>query len=411
MLLGDARERAVSGAQVAQNRQVRVEHVHALIVGSERVEHAGFVEHIHRLDALGVERVHIVFAVWRLVHEAGTFDRVDVVGSEDLEGVRAGGTALGKRLVISEIREDRPVAPPFHLGALELAHNLVVVAEFLGVRVETRLADIEFLAGELALRRAHLDIVDVSADDDGEVGGHGPRGGGPEHGVGVVFVTQFDGDGYGGVLTILVDVGIHAQLVVAQRGAVLRAVRQHAVALVGQALFVQLLERPHDGFHVRDVKRLVAVVEVHPAALTVHVFTPFVGVLEHGGAAGVVELGDAHLVDVVDRVDAEFLLRFELGRQAVRIPPEDAVDLVALHGLVARDDILRVAGQQVAVVRQAVGERRAVEEHELVLAVIAGRAAFYGFVEGVVGVPIIQHRFLELGEIRVRRDIGALLAG
>ena len=152
-------------------------------------------------------------------------------------------------------------------------------------------------------------------------------------------------------------------------------------------------------------------VEVHPTALTVHVFTPFVGVFEHGSTAGVVELGDAHLVDVVDRIDAEFLLRLKLGGQAVRVPSEHAVDLVTLHGLVARDDILRVAGQQVAVVRQAVGKRRAVEEHELVLAVIAGWAAFHGFVEGVVGIPIIQHGLFELGEVRVRRDVGALLAG
>ena len=411
MLLGDAGERTVTGTQVTQNRQVRVEHEHALVVRGQRVEHARFVKHIHGLDALGVERVHIIFAIRCLVHEAGTFNRVDIVGGEDLERVRAGGATFGECLVVREVREDRPIAPAFHLGAFEFAHDFIVVTELLGVGLKTRLADIELLAGELALRRAHFDIVDVSADDDGEVGRHSPRGGGPEHGVSVVLVTQFDGHGYGGVLPILIDVGIHAQLMVAQRGAILGAIRQHAVAFVGEALVVQLLERPHDGFHVRGVQGLIPVVEVHPTALTVHVFTPFVRVFEHGSTAGVVELGDAHLVDVVDRVNAEFLLRFELRRQTVRVPPEDAVDFVAFHGLVAGDDVLRVSGQQVAVVRQAVGERRAVEEHELVLAVVAGWAAFYGFVEGVVSVPIIQHGLFELGEIRVRRDVGALFAG
>ena len=53
--------------------------------------------------------------------------------------------------------------------------------------------------------------------------------------------------------------------------------------------------------------------EVHPTGLTMHVVLPFVGVLQHGSAAGVVELVDAHLLDLVDRVDAEFLLRLKLG--------------------------------------------------------------------------------------------------
>ena len=196
-----------------------------------------------------------------------------------------------------------------------------------------------------------------------------------------------------------------------QRRLVLRAVRQHAVALVCQALVVQLLERPHHGLHVRDVQGLVAVLEIDPAGLTVHVVLPLVRVLEHGRAAGVVELVDAQFLDLVDGVDAQFLLGLKLGRQTVRVPAEHAVDAVALHGLVTRDDVLRVTGQQVAVVRQAVGERRAVEEDEFVLAVVAGRTAFDGLLEGVVLVPVVKHGLLKLGEAGVRRDIGALLAG
>ena len=272
------------------------------------------------------------------------------------------------------------------------------------------LAEVELLASELAFGRADLDVVDVGADHDGEVGGHGPRGGGPEDGVGVVLIAHLDGHGYGGVLAVLVHVGVHAQLVRTQRRAVLRAVRQHAVALVGQALVVELLEGPHHGFHVRDVQGLVAVLEVHPTGLTMHVVLPFVGVLQHRSAAGVVELVDAHLLDLVDRVDAELLLRLKLGGQAVGVPAEHAVDLAALHGLVARDHVLGVAGQQVAVVRQAIGERRAIEEHEFVLAVVAGRVAFNGLLEGVVLVPVVENGLLHVGEAGVRRDVRGLAA-
>ncbi|KFI56083.1 hypothetical protein BCAL_0450 [Bifidobacterium callitrichos DSM 23973] len=342
--------------------------------------------------------------------KAGTFDGVDVVGGEDRIAVRSGHVALGLGGLAGEVREDRVVAATGEVGALELTHDLVVLAELLGVGAEQRLAEVELLAGELAFGGPDLDIVDVGADDDREVGGHGPRGGGPEDGVGVLLVAQLDGHGDGGVLTVLVDVGVHAQLVRGQRRAILRAVRQHAVALVGETLVVELLERPHHGFHVRNVQRLVTVLEVDPAGLTVHVVLPFMRVLEHGGAAGVVELVDAHLLDLVDRVDAELLLRLELGGQTVGIPAEDAVDLTALHRLVARDHVLGVAREQVAVVRQAVRERRAVEEHELVLAVVAGGVAFDGLLEGVVLVPVVEDGLLHVREAGVRRDVRGLAA-
>ena len=64
-------------------------------------------------------------------------------------------------------------------------------------------------------------------------------------------------------------------------------------------------------------------------------------------------------------LDAELLLRLEFGGQSVAVPAESALDLVAAHGLEPRHEILDVAGQQVAVVRETVGERRAVVEDEL----------------------------------------------
>ena len=260
--LRDGGERSVAGAQVAQDRQVGVEHEIALVVGALRGEAAAIVEHVGALDALGIQRVHIVFTVGGLVNQTGTFDGVDVVGGEDRVAVRAGHMAFGFGRLAREVREDRVVAAAFQLGALEFAHDLVVLAEFLLVVRQQVLAEVELLASELAFGRADLDV-----------GGHGPRGGGPEDGVGVVFIAHLHGHGHGGVLAVLVHVGVHAQLVRAQRRAVLRAVRQHAVALVGQALVVELLEGPHHGFHVRDVQGLVAVLEVHPTGLTMHVFS------------------------------------------------------------------------------------------------------------------------------------------
>jgi hypothetical protein len=80
-----------------------------------------------------------------------------------------------------------------------------------------------------------------------------------------------------------------------------------------------------------------------------------------------------YLGDRVLGLDAELLLGLHLGGQAVAVPAEAALDALAAHGLVAGDDVLDVAGQQVAVVRQAVGEGRAVVED--VLVVRLGRAS------------------------------------
>jgi RNA polymerase-binding transcription factor DksA len=58
----------------------------------------------------------------------------------------------------------------------------------------------------------------------------------------------------------------------------------------------------------------------------------------------------------------------------VAVPAETALDPPAAHGLVAGHDVLHVSGEEVAVVRQAVGERRTVVEHELVKKAPAKRA-------------------------------------
>ena len=100
--------------------------------------------------------------------------------------------------------------------------------------------------------------------------------------------------------------------------------------------------------------------------------------------------------------DAELPLRLELGGQAVGVPAEAALDLVAAHGLVARHDVLDVAGQQVAVVRQPVGERRAVVEDVLRRAVAAVDAG----AEGVVGGPVVEDLGFERRESRALRAAG-----
>ena len=132
---------------------------------------------------------------------------------------------------------------------------------------------------------------------------------------------------------------------------------------------------------------------------------PFVGVAQHRCAAGVVERGDPHRVDLGLVGDAQLALDFEFGGQPVGVPAESALHLVAAHGAVPRHDVFDVAGEQVPVVRQAVGERRPVVEHVLRGAVAAGDAG----AEGVVAEPVVEN--LELECRKVGRPGGQLRIG
>ena len=160
--------------------------------------------------------------------------------------------------------------------------------------------------------------------------------------------------------------------------------------------------------HVVGVERLVVVVEVDPARLAGDVVLPLVGVLQHRLAARGVELLDAQLEDLVLGLEAELAHRLELGGQAVGVPAEPALDPAAAHGLVARDEVLDVAGEQVAVVRQAVGEGRAVVEDELVGAVGAGLAALDRGDEGAVLPQYFRMRSSISGKREECMDVGSV---
>ena len=288
---------------------------------------------------------------------------------------------------------------------MQRGHDVGSLAELLRVRRQPGLGE------QVPLRRTgdvrlHDDVVDVAADHHREVGRQRPRRRRPDQGERALgrSARQPQADGHGGVDARLVDVLVHPQLVVGQRRLVVPAVGQHAEALVGQPLVVELLEGPHDALHVGEVEGLVVVVEVDPAGLAGDVVAPLRGVLEDGLAALRVELLDAEVEDLLGRLHAELAHRLELGGQAVGVPAEAALDPAPAHGLEARHQVLDVAGEQVAVVRQPVGERRAVVEDELVGAVLPRVALLDAGPEGVVVGPVGQHRFLDLREGRARRD-------
>ena len=176
-------------------------------------------------------------------------------------------------------------------------------------------------------------------------------------------------------------------------GAAAGAVGNDLVALVQQALLADLLERPPLGFDVVVLVGDVGVLHVAPEANAVGHLLPHALVLPHGFLALLDEGLQAVLLDLLLAVQTQLLLDFELHGQAVGVPAGLAQHIFALHGLIARDQILDGAGFDVADVGLAVGRRRAVKEGEGVLTLAQVDALF----EDLFLFPELQN-FLLAGE-------------
>ncbi|MDI2021007.1 hypothetical protein PJL18_01523 [Paenarthrobacter nicotinovorans] len=415
-------DKAAVGAQNLRDGLVGIEDLQAddgcqLAMGEQRQELGPLVHGQDHRDAGLFTDLLVIFTVGRsLVDNARAVGGGHVVGHQETPGV-----LRPILLSIGKVVPQRLVLEAFQLGTAVGGHHRgsrgsgVVVSQVLGVRTQKVCCQQE-AARHRSLRGSGLHAVGSSWQDgvgdlrphgERQVGGQRPGCGGPGERLDAFeLLGEFGGTGLDGegdcdglVLAVLVDVVVHAEFVVGQRRLVLPAVREHAVAVVGQAFFMQLLEGPEDRLHVLDVERLVIVLEVHPAGLAGDVGLPLVGVLHDGGTAGVVELVDAHGFDLGFVGHAQLLHGFEFSRQAVRVPTEAALHALAALGLVAADEVLGVAGQQVAVVRQSVGEGRAVVEDELVAAVRARIPLVDAGLEGAVFIPVFEDALFDFREL------------
>ncbi len=342
----------------------------------------------HRVDdletLLGAEPEVVLAERDRGVHDAGA-----VVGADEV-GRQHGVALLPVRLGRDE-RERRLVAGADQLAAGEAVDDLDPLADhLLGAR----------LGQHLAARRAHVGQLRV----DGERGVGRERPGRRRPGEQLVALAQRAGRPRdreahvdGRVLDVLVAL---RDLVRGERRAAARAVGDDLVALVEQVAVPHRLERPPDRLDVARVERVVRVVHVDPVADPLGQRAPVGQVLEHRLAALAVELGDPVALDVVLGLEAELLLDGDLDRQPVGVPAGLALDVVPGHRLVAREDVLEDARQDVVRARVAVRRRRALVEDERrrPLAVAQGGA------EDVALAPAREHLLLQRGEGDGRRE-------
>ena len=204
-------------------------------------------------------------------------------------------------------------------------------------------------------------VFDVGMHRDRDVGEQRPRRCGPDDELARGVTRQGERDVDGIRLYRLVTL---RHLVRRQRGTATRAVRQDFVAAIQQRLLVQALEQPPHGLDVRIAVRDVGVLVVEPVADAVRQRFPVGLVLEDAVLAQLVEPLDAVRLDCALAVDVERFLDFDLDRQAVRIPPRDAGHALPQHRVIAADQILQGARENVMDPRPAVGGRWAFEENE-----------------------------------------------
>ena len=219
-----------------------------------------------------------------------------------------------------------------------------------------------------------IGVVGLGMDRERQVGGQRPRRRRPGEQLRrdrlAVPRVELEGDRQRRVLARTRGV-VEPRLEMRERRLRRPGIGDDAVALVDEALVPQRFERPHDALHVGEVHGAVVVVEIDPARRAVDVVLPVLAELHHARAAVLVEARHAVFQDVAAPGELQLRLGVQLGRQAMAVPAEAALDHLAAHGLVARHQVLHEAGDDVPVMRKPVGEGRAVIEDELGRALLA----------------------------------------
>ncbi len=136
------------------------------------------------------------------------------------------------------------------------------------------------------------------------------------------------------------------------------------VALVEIAFLVELTEEPPYGLDVAVVVCDIGVGHVDPVAHAAGEVFPFAGILHHLAAAGGVVVIDRDFLADVLLGDAEILFNAKFDGETVGVPTGLAFHLIALHGLVAAENVLDGAGQDVVNAGFAIGGGRTFEKYE-----------------------------------------------
>ena len=305
--------------------------------------------------------------VVRPIGGRGVHDPGPVLGRHEVRDPHPMGR-VGRLRPDGEVVERRLVAKPRELAPLDGALDDRLPRTISEHRLDPRRGEDEGLVSV-----PHPRVVHLRMHGEGEVGGKGPGGGGPdeERELASAFAAV-PAAARPGVDGRLVDDGKTEvdgrvlDLPVAERDLVRRqgrpdpgVVRDHLVPAVQEALVPDGLQEMPDRLDVVVVEGVVGVVHVHPEAHPFGHALPVADVAHDRLAAAPGELLDPDLaLDAGLVEDPELLLDLVLDGQAVGVPARPARAVVAAHGLVAGEQVLEGAGEDVVEARPAVRGRR-----------------------------------------------------
>ena len=238
------------------------------------------------------------------------------------------------------------------------------------------------------------DIGGAGLERNGLVGGDGPRRGRPDDKVDRA-VEVLEAVGLGGHLKTNEDGG--ARLVgvlylgLGECGVAVLAPVNRLVAAIDHALIEHGLEDLDVGGVMLVIERQVGVVPVAEHAQTTETGLLQLDVLDSELVAELTNLGRGGLVELLG---TELLLDLVLDRLTMAVPTGDIGNLIALHHPVAVDHVLGDLVHGVADVDRAVGVRRAVVQHEFLVALVL----LQNLLVDLVVLPVLESLRLGLGK-------------
>ena len=355
------------------------------------------VHELHKGQVIAAAHLCVVLTKGgRNMHDAGTVTHGNIVGHRHIKALflllfGALGSAGEKRLIFLI----------FQCSAGHLLQHLIG-GGVLGFQpsqhgIQKRLRQIV----GIAVGGLHLAVGILGVDAQRHVAGQRPGGGRPRQEVGVLALHLKAHDS-----TALLD-GLIAlrHLMAGKRGAAAGAVRHDLKALIQKPAVVNALERPPFTFDIIVIVGDIGVVHIRPKTHRPGEILPHALILPHAFLAVRNKGLQPVLLYLVLAVQTQLLFHLQLYRQSVGIPAGDAQHRLALHGLIAGNQILDGAGKHMADMGLAVGGGRAVEKGEIIRAV----AQVEALVDNIVVLPELEHFLFALVKMHVGCDFAVHL--
>ena len=260
------------------------------------VEHAAAgepAEALHVAAVLVQRRDHrqAVLLAQREVLRSGAGGDVDDGGALRLTHLLPGDDPMRDFALRLQLVERPAVGAPHQRAAGHLLQHLDA-GSVAGQHRQPLLAQVEHLAAG-----AHAQVAMLGVHRGGDVGGEGPRRGGPDQQRLTLGVGQRQAYVHRGMGHLLIPLG--DDLVLRQAGAAARAPGHRVGAAVEPAVLVAALQEVPDGVVILIRHGVVGIIPVHPVAEAARLLGLDGGVLAHPLLAFLHEAGDAEGLDVV----------------------------------------------------------------------------------------------------------------